>query len=448
LKTFLLAGAATLAFALSAQASPVLLARGELSGSTGGPNADLSGLTGKLENGAPANLLGGLGSGIAWAGGSIFLAMPDRGPNAVKYNAKVDDTSSYIDRFHTLTLALVPAKDAALPFALTPVLTKTTLLFSAEPLAYGSGEGLGVPPGAPAQNTGARHYFTGRSDNYTGSSSADPKSARFDPEGVRVSSDGKFVFVSDEYGPYLRQFDRATGRLLKTFALPADLAVARQSPHGKTEISDNASGRTANKGLEGLAITPDGRTLVAMMQAAVLQDASDPTSAKLLRIVAVDIAGGGAREYGYLLTTGKGVSELVAVNNHEFLVDERDSKGLGDDGVAKAKHLFRIDIAGAKDITGLKGAAAAASPVKKSAAPVLDLVALLGAHGVAPDKVPAKIEGLAFGPDVTWQGKTLHALYITNDNDFVPDESGPNQVFVVGFDDADLPGFEPQTIGR
>ncbi len=38
----------------------VLLATGTLNGSRAGANADLSGLTYKLENGAPANLLGGL----------------------------------------------------------------------------------------------------------------------------------------------------------------------------------------------------------------------------------------------------------------------------------------------------------------------------------------------------------------------------------------------------
>ncbi|MEI9889435.1 MAG: esterase-like activity of phytase family protein [Caulobacteraceae bacterium] len=305
-----------------------------------------------------------------------------------------------------------------------------------------------MPPGAPAQNTPARHYLTGRSDNFGPKGSADPAQARFDPEGVRVSADGKSVFVSDEYGPYLRRFDRATGRLIRTYALPADLAVFSQSPNGKAEISGNASGRTANKGMEGLAITPDGETLVGMMQEALLQDAGDPASARLLRIVTVDVKTGAAREYGYKLTAGSGVSEIVAINSHEFLVDERDGKGLGDKSAAKVKQLFRIDIAGAKDITGLKGAEAAASLVQKSAAPVLDIVAALAAHGVAADQVPAKIEGLAFGPDVRWQGKAFHTLFIANDNDFVPDESGPNRFFVFGFESSDLPRFVAQTISK
>src|SRR2546423_13543087 len=79
-----------------ASAAVALIADGTLTGSAAGPNADLSGLTGTLENGLPANLLGGLGAGIAYAGGNTFLTVPDRGPNATHYDANlVDDTVSY-----------------------------------------------------------------------------------------------------------------------------------------------------------------------------------------------------------------------------------------------------------------------------------------------------------------------------------------------------------------
>ena len=43
---------------------------------------------------------------------------------------------------------------------------------------------------------------------------------------------------------------------------------------GAFEIANNTSGRVANKGMEGLAITPDGRTLVGIMQNALIQDAA------------------------------------------------------------------------------------------------------------------------------------------------------------------------------
>ena len=65
--------------ALHSQTLP-LLAVGELNQSRAGDWADVSGLTYMLENGAPANDLGGMGSAITYAGGNTFLALPDRGP--------------------------------------------------------------------------------------------------------------------------------------------------------------------------------------------------------------------------------------------------------------------------------------------------------------------------------------------------------------------------------
>ena len=52
-----------------------------------------------LENGVAGNLLGRIGSSLAYAGGTTFLALPDRGPNANPYNSSVDDAVSYVDRF-------------------------------------------------------------------------------------------------------------------------------------------------------------------------------------------------------------------------------------------------------------------------------------------------------------------------------------------------------------
>ncbi|MGI9027111.1 MAG: hypothetical protein ACR2GP_16345 [Burkholderiaceae bacterium] len=94
----LLLGATTLA-TLPAMATPTLLAIGTLADSSAGKGVDLSGLTAPLENGLAGNVLGGIGSALAWAGGNTFLAAPDRGPNATAYNSAVDDTVSYIARF-------------------------------------------------------------------------------------------------------------------------------------------------------------------------------------------------------------------------------------------------------------------------------------------------------------------------------------------------------------
>jgi hypothetical protein len=307
-------------------------------------------------------------------------------------------------------------------------------------------DGTPIGSGAPAQNTSNAFYFTGRSDNFGPGDSGNPLNARFDPESIRIAPDGKSVFISDEYGPYIRQFDRSSGALIKTFALPSNLNVSTLSPQGSVEISANTSGRVANKGMEGLALTPDGKTLVGIMQAPLIQDAADPKTANLLRIVTVDVATGTTHEYGYNLTNGSGVSDIVAVNDHQFLVDERDGKGLGDGSNAKVKQLFLIDIAGAKDITNETGAAAAADAVAKPKLPFLDLVTALTNLGIAPSQIPAKIEGVTFGQDVTVDGVLEHTIWIANDNDFVPATSGPNQFYVFGFTDGDLPGFAPEAI--
>ena len=433
-KKFILIMGASLFAVPVAHASVDLIAIGSLSGTF----SDLSSQTsGPLENGAAGNILGGLGSGIAWAGGNTFLATPDRGPNATSYNSLVDDTTSYITRFQTLQMNLTATPSGPLPYTLTPTLTATTLLSSSTPLTYGTGA-LGTDAthtlgsGVPALNAiNGTNYFTGRSDGFGAGSSGNPSNARFDPEGVRVSNDGKSVFISDEYGPYVYQFDRATGQRIKAFELPANLDVATPGPTTVSEGSPfNTIGRVANKGMEGLAITPDGTTLVGIMQAPLLQDTN-----KNVRIVTIDIASGTTHEYAYKLTTGTGVSEIVALNNHQFLVDERDGKGLGDGSSAAVKQLFKIDIDGAQDVSGMSGDLSSKAVGKTL---FLDVADKLHSNGLGFDQIPAKIEGLAFGQDVIIDGVTRHTLFVANDNDFVPGVAGHNKFYVFAVSDADL----------
>lgn len=418
--------------AQSANAAITLIAKGSLSGSL----SDLSGLSATLENGVAGNLLGGMGSGLAWAGGNTFLALPDRGPNATAWNSSVDDTSSYVARFQTMTLALTAGGGGSLPYSLTPTLTGTTLLYSDTPLNYGAV--------TPAINSANKFYFSGRSDNFAAGLSTNPANARLDPEGIRVSKDGKSVYITDEYGPYVYQFDRASGLRTNTYTLPNNFAVANLTSQGATEISGNTSGRVANKGMEGLAITPDGKTLVGFEQSPLLQDGGDGGRAN--RLVTIDTITGNVHQYAYdnyVATKSKGYnsSEMLALNDHEFLVLERDGKGLGDGSNAALKQIYKVDISGATDVSGLSGEAALLA-VAPSKSLFLDIKSVLNANGITNDLIPAKLEGMAFGEDVTVDGILKHTLYIANDNDFLatsPDgKSNPNQWFVFTFSDADL----------
>jgi len=272
--------------------------------------------------------------------------------------------------------------------------------------------------------------------------------ARLDPEGIRVSSDGLSVFITDEYGPYVYQFNRATGERTRTYELPAAFGVTNLSPVGATEIANNATGRVSNKGMEGLAISPDGTTLIGFMQSPLAQDGGD--GGRYNRLVTINVETGATQQFiydNYLTATAKAYnsSEIVAINDHEFLILERDGKGLGDGSNAVIKKVFKIDIAGAQDASNVSGAAnLAAYAVTKTE--FLDLKTALNALGLSNAQIPAKLEGMAFGQDVVIGGVTKHTLYINNDNDFVTDIAGPSNFYVFAFDATDLPTYQAQSI--
>ena len=82
-------------------------------GSIDGTRADQSKLTGKLEDGTPANRLGSWGSGIAYTGqDNLYVGLPDRGPNGSAYNPSIDNTTSYPARVQLLRIAVTPRTHA------------------------------------------------------------------------------------------------------------------------------------------------------------------------------------------------------------------------------------------------------------------------------------------------------------------------------------------------
>lgn len=462
LRPRLLPGLITALFACSAPqafAAVELIAMGSLSGAA----ADKSGLNYLLENGTAANLLGGMGSGLAWAGGNTFLALPDRGPNAVAFNPLIDDTTSYIPRFQTVTMELkANSAGTGLPFVLTPTLQSTTLLYSSTALTYGSGaRGTGTVAGTnytlgggdPIANSANKFYFSGRSDNFGSGSSSNALNARLDPEAIRVSNDGKSVFISDEYGPYVYQFDRASGQRTRVFELPSSFAINNLSSQGAVEIANNtSSGRITNKGMEGLAITPDGKTLVGFMQSPLAQDGGD--GGRYNRIVKIDIASGATSQYAYDNQIGGknfNSSEILALNDHQFLVLERDGKGLGADNKAATKQLRLVDLNGATEVSGITDLRQQSSVALKTTQ-FLDIRAMLNAAGISDAEIPSKLEGISFGADVMVNGVLKHTLYLANDNDFqgaVTPAGGStasqynNQFYVFSYDGTD---FVPQAI--
>ncbi len=358
--------------------------------------SDRSGLKDILKGGTPHNRLGGFGSAIAYTGrGNRYVLVPDRGPN--------DGNVPYRCRMQFFDIALVKDK-------LTAALVDTVMLRDS------SGE------------------------NFIGPSSALGKTKagtplRLDPEGVRVGKTGS-IFISDEYGPYVYEFDRM-GHRLRSLPIPAYFQIAHPHADQKIEKRDNTTGRLPNKGMEALAITPDGTKLYGCMQSPLIQDGGGKSTS--VRILEIPTQGGATREFLYPLAEPRvAISEIVAINDRQFLVLERDGKT--PPGAKKFKKLFKIDLAGASDISAV--AKLPVGSIPKSITPVrkeLFLDMLAPQFGLDTPDLPDKIEGLAFGPDLA-DGR--HLLLVTSDNDF----SGKHATHIYAFaiDPGDLPGYQPQ----
>lgn len=253
----------------------------------------------------------------------------------------------------------------------------------------------------------------------------------YDSEGLVALPDGTF-WVSDEYGPYITHFD-ANG-----------FEIGRLTPYRSSQ--DNAShkvigflpaelaNRLKNKGMEGLTVTPDGQTLVGIMQSALQMP--DLGSAKagnvaVTRIVTVNLHTFKTSQYLYLLddpkTTGDANSEITALSGTKFLVDERD----GNFEPFAVKTLYEVDINGATDVSGLTIGGKSPEALVGQDGTNAALAALTAAGVQVAQKVPYvqvgtlvsqldpvgklfahdKVEGVA----TTDAGKTL---YLSNDDDF------------------------------
>jgi hypothetical protein len=242
-----------------------------------------------------------------------------------------------------------------------------------------------------------------------------------DSEGLVALKDGTF-WISDEYGPWLVHVD-ADGKIIE-----------RVGPFpGAKSLPKVLAKRRPNRGMESLTITPDGRTLVGLMQNPV--DNPDPAIRKtslLNRLVTYDPRSGASKQYAYMIdATSAVVSEIAAVTATTFIVSERDQLFQGDPkSPSKLKRIYKIDISKATDISDPADSAggklvngktleqlsvaelkdAGIVPVTKEL--VVDLLALPG--GYPHDKA----EGLAVISDTM--------IAVSNDDDFgiVPDGKG------------------------
>jgi hypothetical protein len=372
--------------------------------------------------------------------GTLFT-QPDRGYNAV-------GTTNYVPRFNKITVAFTPApagstaqNQVGLTLADTIKFTESdgTPMTSLDPTSAGTGTRAGLPAMPQA--------FNGR--------------LALDAEGIVVNADGS-IWVSDEYGPYIFRFT-ADGRLISAIRPPEAITPKRNGadsfasnnpgPGQAAPVPANpTTGRQNNQGLEGLSVSPDGRTLFALLQSAARQDGGTGGTGprRHTRLLAYDltVAGNPTLKGEYVVplptyslgaaTLVPAQSEMLAINNTQFLVLARDGNGRG---VASPTSLYRsilvYDISSATNIAGTAydttttpiapGGVLAAGIIPATSAVLVDMnnaaqLAKFGLNNGPVDNantLSEKWEALALVPAFDPSAPNDWFLFVGNDNDFI-----------------------------
>jgi glycerophosphoryl diester phosphodiesterase len=155
------------------------------------------------------------------------------------------------------------------------------------------------------------------------------------------------MWIGDEFGPYLLEFN-TEGQLQNVpILLPAyatDLPFVQSTMNPM--LSDDAEAQKnsnlgESRGIEGMAVSPDGYTLYPMLEGPVTGDADDA-----LRIYEFDVRTKSFRPdkfYRYQLDNPEhAIGDMTVINDSEFLVIERDRK---EGAEATFKKIFKIDLA-------------------------------------------------------------------------------------------------------
>ncbi len=136
--------------------------------------------------------------------------------------------------------------------------------------------------------------------------------ATADNEGLAVLPDGRYL-VSSETEPSIRIFGR-DGVQQAQLPVPARFAVA---PAGEA---------TSNATLEGLTVSPSGRTVIAAMEGALSGDVSATGDARYHRFLVYTADGSGgyllSKQIAYRAGAGQRVPEVAAYSDNNFVVEE------------------------------------------------------------------------------------------------------------------------------
>ena len=266
-----------------------------------------------------------------------------------------------------------------------------------------------------------------------------------DPEGLALMLDGNLL-LCEEYMPSILQF-KPDGTFMARL-IPLENYFPRNPTTSEIDFREAANrteGREDNRGFEGIALSPDGKTLYTILQSGLTQDGGKDAGAT--RLLVFDAFSGTPKsEYAVRFTDpaslpegGKKLktknlvfSDLLCLPDGKILALERDNRG--QDGSAKPKvAIFKsvclLDLTGATDLLSLPdkpyslrqadpkfkplNASQPIEYVKKKL--LFDFQNLdLPSQGLAWNQLPEKWEGLALLSD--------NRLLVISDNDFLTPE--------------------------
>ena len=201
-----------------------------------------------------------------------------------------------------------------------------------------------------------------------------------DTESLILNEDGS-LWIGDEYAPSIYHF-APDGSMINVITLPEATVPMR---NGSVSFSSGnpprydmnnminplnpESGRANNQGVEGITASPDGKTLWALMQSALVQDGGLSKNIRYSRLFKYDISDLDAPRYDaeyvvQLPTYSKNGKDKVAkqseihfISDTQFFVLARDN-GRGEDGPdgprSKYRHVDVFDISEATNIKGKK----------------------------------------------------------------------------------------------
>jgi hypothetical protein len=225
------------------------------------------------------------------------------------------------------------------------------------------------------------------------------------------------------------------------FRLDGTLADELEVPDAY--LPGEGMGVRSNHGFEGLSISPDGSTIIAAVENALIQDGPPAsldhgTTVRLLIFNHSSRSVSSERVYRVEPVPDEprpptayrsiGVSEILALDPGRVLVVERSFSA----GVGNRVRIYLADLDTGDDVTGRRVLPEAVEPVRKT------LLADLHDLGIDPDN----LEGLTFGP-VLADGRP--SLVMVADNNFQP-EVQANQLLVLSISGVSAPSASRPTV--